>query len=309
MSELPFFKTPLCPRCHYDQSGDVLRWADSCPVEGLCPECGLHFQWCDLFREPFVPEWWIERDSGRLRFRAVRTLLRSLRPLSFWKRIRLEFSGNLRSSFRLLLFLLACFYLSEAAATAAALYDFFRTSRIFKVGIVLDWSPVFFPFSTEVRPNLLWLLFYAACFPLAATVLPQTRLRAKVAWPHLFRVAIYAAAAALTIQMFCSAIAVALMLFQVVISISAIAPYFPMRYSTQLAIVLWTERARMLSLLVFPPIVTFSWWVACRSYLRLQHATAVAIALTIISALITITIIVTIDVIPRFGFRATYFGP
>lgn len=301
MSEVPFFKTPLCPRCHYDQSGDVLRWTDSCPVEGLCPECGLHFQWCDLFREPLIPDWWIERDSAHVLSRAARTLFRSLRPVSFWKRIRLEFDGNLRNSFRLLYVLLACFYLSEAAATATAYYDIYIRTRMYTGGSAFDWNTVIFPFNSGFRANLLWLLFYAACFPLAAIVLPQTRLRAKVAWSHLFRVTIYATAAALTVQMFCSTFAVAIMLFENAVTGRANVSLFPIRD--------WSQRAVVFSLLVFPPVATFSWWAACRSYLRLQHATAVAIALTTISALCTFTIIVTIDVVSRFGFRATYFGP
>lgn len=37
--------TPRCPRCGYDQSGEVQTWRSACPLHGRCPECGLEFRW------------------------------------------------------------------------------------------------------------------------------------------------------------------------------------------------------------------------------------------------------------------------
>jgi len=297
----PPLKPPLCPRCRYDQSGNVIRWTTECPLEGLCPECGLRFEWRDVFNEPLIPEWWIERDQSRLRFRAARTLPRSLWPPSFWKRIRLEFDGRLRNSIWLLLFLLACFYVSEVIAAAAALYDLYVKTRGSVPQIFVDWKAVLVPFTSWNRPNMLWLLFYAACFPLAATVLPQTRQRAKVAWSHLVRVFVYATSAGLIVQMAVSAIGVLLVLVDNVTATLQFRTSFPLYY--------WTQISILASVLIFLPVVAFSWWYACRRYLRLEHAPAVAIALTMISLLIPFTTLACVEAIKRFGFYGTFFGP
>lgn len=294
-------KTPLCPRCRYDQSGGVVRWTTECPLEGLCPECGLRFEWRDVFGEPLIPEWWIERDESPLRFRAARTLRRSLWPPSFWNRIRLEFDGHLRNSIWLLVCLLACFYVSEAIATAAALYDYYIKTRRYVPNIAVDWSAVLVPFTSWNRPNMLWLLFYAACFPLAATVLPQTRRRAKVAWSHLIRVFVYATSAGLIVQMTVSAIGVTLILVDNVTTTLQIRSSLPFYY--------WTQISILASAFIFLLVVAFSWWHACRRYLRLEHAPAVVIALTVISLLIPFTTLACVAAIKRFGFYATFFGP
>ena len=38
-------QTPTCPRCGYDLSGIVASWTNSCPLTGICSECGLKFRW------------------------------------------------------------------------------------------------------------------------------------------------------------------------------------------------------------------------------------------------------------------------
>jgi hypothetical protein len=40
----------FCPRCGYDLSGTIAAWECSCPVDGVCGECGLGFRWAGLFR-------------------------------------------------------------------------------------------------------------------------------------------------------------------------------------------------------------------------------------------------------------------
>ena len=43
-----------CPRCGYDLAGVVESWNHaeslSCPLNGTCSECGLGFEWADVFR-------------------------------------------------------------------------------------------------------------------------------------------------------------------------------------------------------------------------------------------------------------------
>ncbi len=40
--------TPTCPKCGYDQSGEIATWESQCPLEGRCPECGFDFVWADV---------------------------------------------------------------------------------------------------------------------------------------------------------------------------------------------------------------------------------------------------------------------
>lgn len=79
---------PACPRCGYDLRGEASQWIDACPLEGHCVECGLHFQWARVLLEDRMPRWFTERQVG-LRFRSVRTWMRSLLPWHFWRQIRI----------------------------------------------------------------------------------------------------------------------------------------------------------------------------------------------------------------------------
>jgi hypothetical protein len=60
-----------CPRCGYDQAGEIARWevADppACPLHGQCTECGLGLEWRLVMRpELQVPLWFIETaEVGR----------------------------------------------------------------------------------------------------------------------------------------------------------------------------------------------------------------------------------------------------
>ena len=38
----------LCPKCAYDLRGTMGDWSNACPLRGICPECGLEFEWADM---------------------------------------------------------------------------------------------------------------------------------------------------------------------------------------------------------------------------------------------------------------------
>jgi hypothetical protein len=86
--------TTMCPRCGYDLRGTMATWKDSCPLIGRCTECGLDFEWADLFdRTRKAPAWCIEyaRRGPRSITRAiVITFLQSCLPWRFWHRLRLH---------------------------------------------------------------------------------------------------------------------------------------------------------------------------------------------------------------------------
>lgn len=85
-------KPPTCPRCGYDLTGTIAAWADHCPLEGTCSECGLHLHWSDvLVGQRALPNWHAENPKGRpFPSRLVRTVICTLWPSRFWSSTRLE---------------------------------------------------------------------------------------------------------------------------------------------------------------------------------------------------------------------------
>ena len=82
-----------CPRCGYDQRGAISTWSNSCPLEGVCTECGLKFPWCEILKpEKFEPRWCVEY-APRLHevpWAAGKTFVRSFWPWGFWSRLQMS---------------------------------------------------------------------------------------------------------------------------------------------------------------------------------------------------------------------------
>jgi len=84
---------PICPKCGYDQSGEIATWQSQCPIRGTCPECGLMFEWADVFDPGRVRlAWYTEHaDHKRAMIRlTIPTLWMLLIPNRFWKRVSVE---------------------------------------------------------------------------------------------------------------------------------------------------------------------------------------------------------------------------
>jgi len=81
---------PICPKCGYDQSGEVATWEDQCPLEGRCPECGLDFAWCDVF-DPASGDlgWYVEHAKTKWGMvkRTVPTLRKLIFPNVYWREV------------------------------------------------------------------------------------------------------------------------------------------------------------------------------------------------------------------------------
>jgi len=84
---------PICPKCGYDQSGEIFTWTSQCPLQGTCPECGLELLWADVFDPSRVHlSWYIEHTkqvNAGLR-RIPSTLWKMLIPNRFWKRLTVQ---------------------------------------------------------------------------------------------------------------------------------------------------------------------------------------------------------------------------
>ena len=81
---------PICPKCGYDQAGEIATWDFQCPTKGICTECGLEFNWSSVMRPELgqVP-WYVEHAKGVRRFiwRSVRTPFHLILPHRFWKQL------------------------------------------------------------------------------------------------------------------------------------------------------------------------------------------------------------------------------
>ena len=113
-----------CPRCGYDLRGTVSAWTAQCPLAGTCTECGLALDWpAVIMPEKFEPTWCVEFVRGwkGVPRGCVHTLLRSCRPVKFWKAHdmshRLRKRRLLAYAVFLLLMVLVAFVLEQSATT------------------------------------------------------------------------------------------------------------------------------------------------------------------------------------------------
>lgn len=212
---------PCCPRCGYDQSGVIAAWADACPLNGMCSECGLALQWVDVFRpDRLIVPGFVEHSRGvrRTFVAAWRTLRWTFYPTGFWRRIRLEHArvprrwlvyflataGLLlivRRVLVLALFVLANASVSPLTQTNGLMY--FATvdmlaSESSNYAVYRDWGQTG-PIGWRLD---LWNLAPPAAFgvgalcvmmPLMLLLLPFTRKRLKIRASHVMRAGVFGA--------------------------------------------------------------------------------------------------------------------
>lgn len=82
--------TPICPKCAYDQSGEIATWSTQCPTQGTCPECGIDLIWADIFDPSRVSlDWYTEHASTKRAMlrRTTPTLWKLLIPNHYWREV------------------------------------------------------------------------------------------------------------------------------------------------------------------------------------------------------------------------------
>jgi hypothetical protein len=285
-----------CPRCGYDVSGVVPTWAEKCPLEGTCSECGLVYAWVDVFRpERIAPPWSFEHargDGGRRWFASVG---RSLVPTRFWSDLRL--GAPLRPA-RLMLIVLPLLIVGWlvvmgcAARFGYSLWMVYNTpvagglpfgvppsfrgvqwlgepwdssltlaiwpwTRVPWVGSVLDGPPMF---------GLLWGLLA----PLPFLVLGQSLSRAKCRRMHLLRGWVYQWPGLLPI-----------------VGMELVVRAWGSRGSWGALALVGNERVAASMLLVWMAVF---WWAFTGRYLRLPRAWLVAAAMLVISAMLVLVV-------------------
>ncbi len=262
-----------CPRCGYDLRGAVQSWRDACPLDGRCTECGLGFEWADLYTRP-LHRWLFEHQWRRRPVRSA--LFTMIMPLG-GRRISRELT--LMQPIRLapLIWLLAGLLLATLAL---------RTGRIwYAEGLIRTrWGAWWTPATNISQDVLSWLRFefqfFVLCLApafvlplLAFRAIPTSLRRIKVRRAHLVRVWLYWLIAAASI-----ALLLAFVQFGYVWITSDDLPYALM--PSQWEFLSFTDGG--MSTVIFMTVKPLWfvvmvwafgwWWFACRNYLRLPDA-------------------------------------
>ena len=112
-------KAISCPRCGYDQRGELATWTQSCPLEATCSECGLRWRWAALLgKADQPPSWCVEYATALFDFvfRSLKTMLMAYRPWAFWRSVKMTHFSNWRLLHLHVLFWLAIIYLGFAVS-------------------------------------------------------------------------------------------------------------------------------------------------------------------------------------------------
>ncbi len=296
----------ICPRCAYDLSGPVPTWTESCPVAGICPECGLDCRWTDIF-DPLrdVPSWFFEFAPLRRVPAFPSTLVRAHLPWGFWRDVKLSFPHRPR---RLALFaalvlgvvwafgIIALFLLSGFAYRSLYPIQWVRMSGrwvqrggVFDIGEILPtlgraaaWPlqvPVG-PFGGPWAESTWFVVAFLVITPAGFFLLGETLGRAKVRAAHVLRAGVYTAAPAALL--FCAVFALRIASEWYMATHSAWNNPNAMRlYRT--ADLLVDNEAPMLTPLI--PWTVLCWWIVGRRYFRIEHPLSVALAMTSIATL------------------------
>ncbi len=319
-----------CPRCGYDQSGEIARWTDSCPVEGLCTECGLRFGWFDVYFPTRRLAATFENAERRLARAWVRTVHDSIATPRLFKRLKMHHPiavGRLMVYAAILcavpsLLNLVCTLNADVLNVAWGwfLIDFgwggpHRTMYVesivqkyipwsikrdpFLERIVLALVPVIEPSMATRRDHTLYpvdgVLFIAMWFlftPLCFPILRQTLRRVRVRVAHIGRLGVYAATGLV--------LAVSLQILLDWLIQSDESQYFSGNGEilSQLS-----ENSRLaVGLCAVWQIWFWSW--AGHRYLRLPRAVPIAIAMTLVGGLASLAVVTSI-----FGWRILHAIP
>ena len=215
-----------CPRCGYDLRGAVAAWDSSCALTGSCAECGLEFEWRDVFTGAiYQPKWCVEysRTLPTLLWRSFRTLVLTFWPWGFWKSLKMSHEVRWGRLTDYIILILVGTYVAFCMAHGALAYGVWSRSfpsRFGLVATVFNWYEIVHamllplsaespavtnsPWSGAASPrglfNWYWrdvvdvlpafLVMHALCSA-GFIALPVSRRMAKVRWSHILRVTLY----------------------------------------------------------------------------------------------------------------------
>ncbi len=201
---------PRCPRCGYDQTGEVARWSESCPLEGVCSECGQAFEWVRSFHPHRADIRWLPDHAAgfwSLLARCCRVIPRAATPPRFWRRVGIDAAFSPVAWLVFLMFWPVALRLGSISAYLLAHELFWRgqirLGRATVAGISrqrdeLIQAALTSPGLTQGEfragegPALLaTALTSMVVIPAMFLVLPWTRRQAKLRAAHIVRAAVY----------------------------------------------------------------------------------------------------------------------
>jgi DNA-directed RNA polymerase subunit RPC12/RpoP len=269
---------PQCPSC-----GLEFAWEKAIPLESLrcpdcgynlyglptnrCAECGRSFTWDDLPRpmSPLAHRLIEQRGRSHPLRSGVFTWWVTQRPRRFWRGLSIQDPVRPRPLGIFLLALLVCGGLAAIAFHVLSDYGLWREYRsVVGSGGSFRWAPRAY----ETWTGLFLMAGWIACSLLTLLLFPQTMRRARIRYDHLLRVGVYAVAAPGTGAVVATSLVLALSLFSDALLV-------PAAYPAWFAILL----------LVAALGAGRSLRIALRDYLRISHATSVAVVTQLIAVL------------------------
>lgn len=280
---------PDCPRCGYDQSGVIATWQDSCPLAGLCSECGLTFAWSAVLN-PEIRATWSAESGDRLAFsRFVRASLMAFRPRSLWRGLDLTFPIRPR---RLRVFALIWLLIGHLVAIALVTVPVMSVSWAAPLGRAGWVRAIICPYCSEMQMGLGNTAFSSPMAPmylythLPVAVMPVTLLifyasisRIRVRKSHVWRALAYSIPLAVVAAWVFILTLLGEMIFE--------TETRGMRYSGLIS------GAFMAIIGLGWPVWLALWWRRfLKDYLKLPRANWVALAMFIITSLLTVIVMV-----------------
>ncbi len=209
---------PSCPRCGYDLTGVAESWADSCPLTGVCSECGLEFDWARvLCHDRFLVRWFVEHaQRGKAAWASAwKTWCRVIVPTRFFGAVRIEHEPRPGRFLLWLLFLnlpilslaaivhvlLVALYVVPYLPPGFASYKGIAYSNAVlepfvmidiatsPAGAITGWT--WHPHSQDWLPVVIFVAPMVGAWPVVLFLLPTTRAIAKVRPIHLVRAFVY----------------------------------------------------------------------------------------------------------------------
>jgi hypothetical protein len=277
-------------------------------MTGTCTECGLSFEWAELFSVAYaMPRWCVEAAQRlrRLPGQAVATFARSWLPWRFWSVLRMSHPSRWRRLVAYLGLFAAVLYVTFAVAHGLAVWQTWRNTMTYVSytpttgGWPVFWHAAALPLSDQsiggftVPGRIVWtyetplevfayvwpelpllllavLLMHAGC-GLTYAALPITRRRCKVRWSHIVRVTLYGYA------LFAPAVVLFLAATPTSRAGAAVGGLL-----APVASVAWLAI----------PFMEVAWWTAATSrYLRMPHAWGVGVAVAVVGGLFALAVV------------------
>ncbi len=182
-----------CPRCRYDLSAIPATWEVACPLEGVCSECGLVVQWCDLLSPRLaVPRWFFEGDN-RGRFSFMRTAVTVLMPGRFWQGVRMVHPIRMGRLAAFVLLLVLMTYVSGFALRVGQSLVIAQSFGPINLSVVLVMLKVvvIWPYYYWTAPWHFSLVIWPVLIAVVFAILSDSLHRSRVHWAHVVRATAY----------------------------------------------------------------------------------------------------------------------